>query len=82
MEQNEFSNLTDEQLLQYQKRVKQSNILTAFIIGVLIGVAIYSAVKQGIGFYTFFPLFFVYLLARNGKKQVKINKEINSRNSK
>lgn len=82
MEQNEFSNLTDEQLLQYQKRVKQSNILTAFIIGVLIGVAIYSAVKQGIGFYTFFPLFFVYLLARNGKKQVKIKNEINSRNSK
>jgi hypothetical protein len=82
MEQNEFSNLTDEQLLQYQKRVKQSNILTAFIIGLLIGVAIYSAVKNGFGFFTFFPLFFVYLLARNGKKQVKINKEINSRNSK
>jgi hypothetical protein len=82
MEQNEFSNLTDEQLLQYQKRVKQSNILTAFIIGLLIGVAIYSAVKNGFGFFTFFPLFFVYLLARNGKKQVEINKEIKSRNSK
>lgn len=82
MKQNEFSNLTDEQLLQYQKRVKQSNILTAFIIGLLIGVAIYSAVKNGFGFFTFFPLFFVYLLARNGKKQVEINKEIKSRNSK
>ena len=68
MEQNNFDKLTDNELLQQQKKVKQNNIVTAFMIGLLIGVAIYSTVKNGFGFFTFFPLFFVYLLTKNRKK--------------
>ena len=79
MEQNELKSLTDEQLLQEKKKLKSGNIFTAFFIGSLIGVAVYSAVKNGIGFFTFFPLFFVYLLFRNGKKAKALKEELKFR---
>jgi hypothetical protein len=80
MEQNNLKSLTDEQLLQEHKKLKSSNIINAFLIGALIGVAVYSAVKNGIGFFTFFPLFFVYLLFRNGKKAKALKEELKFRN--
>lgn len=79
MEQNDLKSLTDEQLLQEHKKLKSSNIFTAFFIGSLIGVAVYSAVKNGIGFFSFFPLFFVYLLFRNGKKAKALKEELKFR---
>lgn len=80
MEQNDLKSLTDEQLLQEQKRLKSNNIINAVLIGALIGVAIYSAAKNGVGFFTFFPLFFVYLLFNNGKKAKAIKEELKVRN--
>jgi hypothetical protein len=35
----------------------------------MIGIAIYSAVKNGIGFFTLFPLVFAYFAFDNSKKQ-------------
>lgn len=82
MEQKELATLSDEELLQEQKKAKTNNIISAVLIGCLVGVAVYSAVKNGIGFFTFFPLFFVYILVVNGKKTVALTKELKSRNLK
>jgi uncharacterized membrane protein len=79
MDQKELSGLTEEQLLQEKKKVKKNNSIHAFLIGAFIGVAIYSAVKNGFGFATLFPLFFVYLLGKNGSKSKAIDKELESR---
>lgn len=82
MNQKELANLTDEELLQEKNKIKSSNIVNAFLIGIFIGIAVYSAVKNGFGFFTFFPLIFVYILINNGKKFNALKKELKSRNLK
>lgn len=79
MDPKELAGLTEEELLQEKKKLNRNNSIHAFLIGAFIGIAIYSAVKNGLGFSTFFPLFFVYLLVKNGNKSKDINKELESR---
>ena len=80
MEPNELKNLSDEQLFEEHKKLKKSNIFNAFLIGAFVGIAVYSGVKNGLGFFTVFPLFFAYLLFNNGKKARAIKEELKSRN--
>lgn len=80
MDQKELSDLTNEQLLQEQKKAKSNKTLHAFLIGIFIGIAVYSAVKHGLGLPTLFPLVFVYLLIKNEKKSKALGDEMKSRN--
>lgn len=77
MEQKE---LTNQELLDKYKKAKTNRIVNAVIIGAFIGVAAYSTFKNGLGFFTFFPLFFVYLLFKNNKDFKILEKELKSRN--
>lgn len=77
MEQKE---LTNQELLDNYKKAKINRIVNAVIIGAFIGVAAYSTFKNGLGFFTFFPLFFVYLLLKNNKDFKMLEKELKSRN--
>jgi hypothetical protein len=78
--------LSDEELLQKLKNLKSNKIVDAFIIGVTIGIAIYSAVKNGTGFFTFFPLIIGYMIIRNSKNneilEKEMQRELASRSSK
>lgn len=67
MENKNHSEKNTDDLVQGQKKVDSNSIYNAIIIGFLIGIAIYSTVKHGLGFFTFFPLFFVYLLIKRRK---------------
>ena len=67
MENKNHSEKNTDELVQGQKKVDSNSIYNAIIIGFLIGIAIYSTVKHGLGFFTFFPLFFVYLLIKKRK---------------
>ena len=67
MENKNHSEKNTDELVQGQKKVDSNSIYNAIIIGFLIGIAIYSTVKYGLGFFTFFPLFFVYLLIKRRK---------------
>ena len=80
MEQKELSELTDEQLLDEAKKIKSSSITNAVFIGFLIGIVIYSIVKNGFGFFILFPLFFAYKLVKNSKKNKPLEKELKARN--
>ncbi len=80
MNQDELVDLTDEALLQERKKVKLTNTANAVLIGIFIGIAIYSAVNNGLGFATVFPLFFVYIAFKNEKKAQALKKELQSRN--
>lgn len=82
MESNNYSKLSDQELLEEQKKLKSAKLINGFLIGIFIGVAIYSAATKGIGFFTFFPLFFIYLLINSRKKSKKIDNELNKRNLK
>ncbi|MEM8486553.1 MAG: hypothetical protein AAF564_13460 [Bacteroidota bacterium] len=82
MTREELAGLTDEVLLQEQKKVKTSKTFNAFLIGIFIGIAVYSAVRNGPGFATVFPLIFVYFAFRNGKKAQTLEQEVQARDIK
>ena len=82
MEQEKFAHLTNEELLQERKKMKLGNRANAFLVGIFIGIAVYSAANNGLGFPTLFPLFFVFMAFRNGKKTKALEKELESRNLK
>jgi hypothetical protein len=81
-----LTELSDQELLQKIKNLKTNKIVDATIIGVTIGIAIYSAVENGFGFFTFFPLILAYMIIRNSSTnetlEKEIQKELESRNSK
>ena len=86
MKPENLTELSDQELLQKIKKIKTTKIIDATIIGITIGIAIYSAVKNGFEFFTFFPLILAYIIVRNSTNnkilEKEIQKELKSRNLK
>lgn len=80
MKENSFAELTDEELLKKKKLLKVANIISAVFIGFMIGVALYSTVRNGFGLFTFFPLFFIPVAASNRANASALRKELALRN--
>ena len=66
MEKKEFAALTIEKVLEEKKKIQYNKIANVSLIGFCIGIFIYSAVKNGFGFFTFSPLLLTYLFIKNG----------------
>ena len=80
MKQKELSELTDQELLEEAKKMKSASITNAVFIGMMIGIVIFSIVKNSIGFFTLIPLLFAYKAfdkSKNNKALEKILKERN-----
>lgn len=76
----DYSNMTLDQLVTEEKTVQSQKTITAMIVGLLVGIAIWSAAHKGGGF-TFILLFFAYLVSsRYSKKLKSIQAEIGRRN--
>jgi len=75
-----LSELSDEELLAKRKKIKSTKIISAVLIGFFVGIAIFSAIKKELGFFTFFPLIFIFMLMRNQAESKALDKEIKSRN--
>ncbi|MFL0354507.1 hypothetical protein [Xanthomarina sp. GH4-25] len=75
-----LAELSNEELLEENNKIQYNKIVNAAIIGLCIGIAVYSAVKNGFGFFTFFPLLLTYPFIKNGKKIKELEKELKSRN--
>ena len=86
MKPKNLTELSDQELLQKIKKLKTNKIIDATIIGFTFGIAIYSAVKNGFSFFTFFPLILAFIIVRNSKNnkilETEIQKELKSRNLK
>jgi hypothetical protein len=83
MKQKELSELTDQELLDEAKKRKSTSIMNAVLIGFLIGIIIYSIVKNSLGFLTLIPLFLAYKLINNSKYDNKeLEKLLKERNLK
>lgn len=80
MKPEELTKITDQELAAEAKKNKTNSIISAGLMGFLIGIAVYSTVKNGLGFFTFFPLFFAYLIFNNSKKGKALKEELKSRN--
>lgn len=84
MEPKSLSTLSNQELLQKRKSLKNSKIMDAGFVGLTIGIVIYSAVTNGFGFFTFFPLILTYAIVRNAANnkilEREIQKELKARN--
>jgi len=79
MKQKELSELTDQELLQEAKKMKSASIINALLIGFMIGIVIYSILKNSIGFFTLIPLFFVFKVFHKPKKNKELNELLKER---
>ena len=80
MTHKELSELSDQELLDLSKQSKTNGIYTAFAIGIMVGIIIYSIVVNSIGFFTLIPLYFAYKMMTkpdHGKTLKEILKERN-----
>lgn len=82
MTQKELSELSDEELLNEAKKHKPTKIYDAAIFGVLVGIAIYSTVKNGLGLLAFLPLVYLPIAAKNKTKSKALGKLLKERNLK
>lgn len=71
--EKELSKLTDQELLEQAKKIKSNAVFSALVIGIMVGVIIYSVVNKSIGIFTLVPLFFIYKIMNDPK--AKKNKE-------
>ena len=80
MKQNKLSELTDEELLEQARMMKRTKIYGSVFFGVLIGIAIYSTVRNGFGLLTFLPLVYLPIAAKNKTKSKELEKSLKERN--
>ena len=68
MKKKELPELTDQELLDTAKKERSASIINALLIGFMIGVVVWSIAKSRVGFFTLIPLYFVYKMLNNPKK--------------
>ena len=82
MTHKELSELSDQELLDKAKKLKSSDITNAVLIGFMIGIIIYSILKNSIGFFTLIPLFFVFKIFNKSKNNEALLRLLKERNLK
>lgn len=82
MNKTELSELTDQELLNEDKKIKPSPITDALLIGFLVGIILFSVVQNTWGLVTLLPLFLVYVFLKKGKNKRALQEELKKRNLK
>ena len=80
MTKEELATLTDQELLDRAKKMKSSAIINAVLIGVMMGVIIFSIWKSTIGLFTLIPLIFAYKLFNYSKNDKALKELLKERN--
>ena len=80
MDAQQLSDLDDAALLEAGKKKEKELQIDRFIVGMVVGVAVYSLVKNGIGFFTFFPLLYILISRKKTEESKLIKAEIAARN--
>ena len=76
MNQEELKSLSNEELQAEVKKLKSFSINNAFIIGFLIGIVVYSLIKNSFGFLMLIPLYLIYKLINDPRsKRLKMIEE-------
>lgn len=87
MEKKELSELTDEELLIEKKKLKNSKITHAILIGFLAGILIFGMVswilssEKRLGFFIpmLIPIVFIYRLLKNPKRNTDLEEVLKER---
>jgi hypothetical protein len=82
MESKKLTDLTDQELMEKEQKLKKDARIHAFIVGLMGGVFIYSLVKNGFVWATIFPLVIIAIVEKSRRDEIKaVQKEIESRKS-
>jgi Ca2+-dependent lipid-binding protein len=76
-----LSEFPDEELVQEEKKQKNDSFYHALGIGFMVGVAVYSAVKNGFSFVTIAIIAFVFFIIYKKPNDKAVKDEIESRKS-
>jgi hypothetical protein len=79
MDQKHLAELTDQELLQEVKKIKPTKLYDAVIFGFLVGIAIYSSMRNGFGLLTFLPLIYLPVAGRNKNKRKELRNLLKER---
>jgi hypothetical protein len=71
MDKKDLTGLTVEELKEEAKKLKSFSIMNAFIIGFLIGIVVYSLIKNTFGFLMLIPLYIIYKLVNDPREKRK-----------
>lgn len=84
MEHKDYTQFTDQELLNEAKKMKSFSITNALLIGFLIGVIFFSIVKNSWGMLTLIPLYFIYKMVNDpkNKKYKELQSILKERNIK
>lgn len=87
LDNKDYANLTLEELLVEEKKIKKQQMFAAVITGIAIGIITYSIVKNGFRLIPIaIPLIFIVINYRNSQKVqqklTQIRAEINGKNTK
>ena len=84
MESNNYSKLSDQELLEEQKKLKSFSLTNALFIGFLLGVIVFSIIKSSWGMLTLIPIYVIYKMVNDprNKKVKELEKEFKDRNLK
>jgi hypothetical protein len=82
MESKKKTDLTSDELTEKEQKLKKDAKIHAFIVGFLGGVVVWSLVKNGLAWPTFFPLLIIAFLEKRRRDEIKtVQQEIESRKS-
>lgn len=81
MEPKDYSTYTNDELLEEQKKLKSFSITNALFIGFLLGIIVFSFIKNSWGMLTLIPLYFIYRMVNDprNKKVKELDKIIKER---
>lgn len=82
MTKEQLSKLTDQELLDEAKKANSNAFMHALLIGIMIGVVIWSVAKNTVGLFTLIPLFFAYKLLNGSKNNEALKAVLKERNLK
>ena len=69
MKQKESSDIDNQMGSDKAEKSKSTAIIDAGLIGMMIGIVIYSAVNNSIGFFTLIPLYLAYKILHKSKNE-------------
>ncbi|MGB0494972.1 MAG: FUSC family protein [Kangiellaceae bacterium] len=80
MNDKELSEMTDKELLDEMKQRKSVSITRALLIGFMIGIVVFSVLKNTLGLFTLIPLFFIFKLVNHSKDDEELERLLKERN--
>ena len=83
-DKKDYAQLTLEELLAEEKKIKRQDIMGSVFVGFLVGVMLFGLIMNGFGLlYTAIPLLLIVAVAKNGQtikaKLKELRKEIDGR---